>query len=187
MGHLQPTRVEYMGTGGGRTQYTKTKDYSFLPPVFAVKEPWGQIQKERHQLFIPQALIILAPVVATGGPLVLCHTHSTQRSEATLLWKGRSQDAGTCQLPRGTQFPLCIEIPICLGLSFPSESKRSVTAQDKAQTKPGSQELLIKMGIKWAFQSCAGSGRGAWPLLRLAVPGHLVSKHSLHFGDARLV
>lgn len=112
------------------------------------------------KLFIPQALT-LAPMVATGAPFVLCPRHSG----AALLWKVQSQDAGTCQLPRGTRFPLCIEIPICLELSFPSESKRSVKAWDKAQTKPGSQELLIKLETKWAFQSCAAVAVGMAPSL----------------------
>lgn len=113
MGHLQPTRVEYMGAGGGRTQYTKTKDYSFLPPVFAVKEPWGQIQKERHQLFIPQALIILAPVVATGGPLVLCHTHSAVRPHFS--GKAGVKMLGPANSPEEPSFHCALKFPFAWG------------------------------------------------------------------------
>lgn len=132
MGHLQSTRLEYLPGGGGTIGTDKGL---FLPSSFFSHE--GDLRADPGG---KEGKVVNFSTLRHLQGLLGCHWGSfcslpqAQWGHTSLLGKGQSQDAGTSQLPRGTQFPLCIEMPICLGLSFPSESKRSVKAQDKAQS-----------------------------------------------------
>lgn len=152
MGSLPPQ----FGFGGDRKQ---RQSFISFPPLLS-QERALRAHPEGTEGQVPSVTRI-GPSGRHWAPFIFWHR---QGWDHNFSGKDRVKRLGSASGPRGTRvFHCALKFPFAPGPSFPTESKRSIKARDKAQTQPGSQKTPISVEINGHFRVAQEVGVGHCP------------------------